>query len=151
MNNISSINGNNNTYRIDNDTLSRAILTFCIDGADAIMYTLVIGSVNTGSIVEALHLICESISESIGKTKNKQLELNLQNGCCQDDFYIDGSLENQTKSNLDDLENNGKILNIIKNHSKVSVLEEYFLKGLKIWGSNNADNKIAINNFDILH
>lgn len=151
MNNISSINGSNNTYRIDNDTLSRAILTFCIDGADAIMYTLVIGSVNTGSIVEALHLICESISESIGKTKNKQLELNLQNSCCQDDFHIDGSLENQTKSNLDDLENNGKILNIIKNHSKVSVLEEYFLKGLKIWGSNNDDNKIAINNFDILH
>lgn len=41
MNNISSINGNNNTYRIDNDTLSRAILTFCIDGADAIMYNRV--------------------------------------------------------------------------------------------------------------
>ena len=45
-------------YAINDDTLARAILTFCVDGADAIMYTLTIGTVNAASIVDALYSIC---------------------------------------------------------------------------------------------
>lgn len=42
---------------IDDDTLARAILTFCIDGADALLFATIKGA---GSAVEALRLIAAS-------------------------------------------------------------------------------------------
>ena len=42
---------------IDDETLARAVLTFCLDSADAMMYALVKG---TGSAASALQLIADS-------------------------------------------------------------------------------------------
>ena len=126
-------------YSIDNETLARAILTFCVDGADAIMYTLTIGTLNAASIVDALYSICESITKSKGKISSKQLELDLKTN----------SYKNNTDSSADDLDN--AITKIVKNHPQIKVLEKYFLEGLKIWGGKNADNKNEVNNFSVLH
>ena len=42
---------------IDDETLARAVLTFCLNSADAMMYALVKG---TGSAASALQLIADS-------------------------------------------------------------------------------------------
>ena len=42
---------------IDDETLARAVLTFCLDSADAMMYALVKG---TGPAASALQLIADS-------------------------------------------------------------------------------------------
>ena len=48
---------------IDDETLARAVLTFCLDSADAMMYALVKG---TGSAASALQLIADSGLHVIG-------------------------------------------------------------------------------------
>lgn len=136
-------------YAINDDTLARAILTFCVDGADAIMYTLTIGTVNAASIVDALYSICESITKSTSKISNKQLELDFPTNSHQKDSSENKQQECNTDSSTNDLDN--VLTNIVKNHPQIKVLEKCFLEGLKIWGGKSANNKNEVNNFAVLH
>ena len=136
-------------YAINDDTLARAILTFCVDGADAIMYTLTIGTVNAASIVDALYSICESITKNASKISNKQLELDFTTNSHQKDSSENKQQEGNTDSSTNDLDN--VLTNIVKNHPQIKVLEKCFLEGLKIWGGKSANNKNEVNNFSVLH
>ena len=91
-------------YTINDDTLARAILTFCTDGADAIMYTLTIGTVNAASIVDALYSICESITKNASKISNKQLELDFPANCYKKDSSENEQQEGNTNSSTNDLD-----------------------------------------------
>ncbi|RIY28267.1 DNA processing protein DprA, partial [Bifidobacteriaceae bacterium WP022] len=47
----------------DEETISRAILTFCLEGADAIMYTLLLGSKSAKEIVSILKTIVKNYTK----------------------------------------------------------------------------------------
>lgn len=50
-------NTNGNTTAIDDETLARAVLTYCLDSADAMMYALIKG---IGSATHTLQLLADS-------------------------------------------------------------------------------------------
>ncbi|NEG54724.1 DNA-processing protein DprA [Bifidobacterium platyrrhinorum] len=55
----------------DRDTLARATLTYCLDGADALMYAAIAG---TGDAAETLRLIIESRPDAGGSTASARLD-----------------------------------------------------------------------------
>ena len=71
---------NENTTAIDDETLSRAVLTYCLDSADAMMYALVKG---IGSATHTLQLLADSgpgNHESVATAAYKTLDAALING-----------------------------------------------------------------------
>lgn len=72
--NTKSINNTDNTKETistssdfaspDEETISRAILTFCLEGVDAIMYTLLLGSKSAKEIVFTIKNNCEKLYET---------------------------------------------------------------------------------------
>lgn len=57
-------NANGNATAIDDETLARAVLTYCLDSADAMMYALIKG---IGSATHTLQLLADS-GQAIMKT-----------------------------------------------------------------------------------
>lgn len=144
-------------YEIDAETLSRAILTFCLDGADAIMYALILGAPNACAIVQKLRMItailCEKY-ESTYKNDNKQLKLILdETQITKSNTSLENSEQNinnensniykhetQISKNYDsstDKNSNEEFIKIIENNPHTNVLEQYFLQGLSSWGYKN--------------
>ena len=69
-----------NATAIDDETLSRAVLTYCLDSADAMMYALVKG---IGSATHTLQLLADSgpgNHESVATAAYKTLDAALING-----------------------------------------------------------------------
>lgn len=69
-----------NATAIDDETLSRAVLTYCLDSADAMMYALVKG---VGSATHTLQLLADSgpgNHESVATAAYKTLDAALING-----------------------------------------------------------------------
>lgn len=147
----------NDLYEIDAETLSRAILTFCLDGADAIMYALILGAPNACAIVQKLRMItailCEKY-ESTHKNDNKQLKLILdETQITKSNTSLENSKQNinndeskiykhetQICKNYDsstDKNSNKEFIKIIESNPHTNVLEQYFLQGLSSWGYNN--------------
>lgn len=144
-------------YEIDAETLSRAILTFCLDGADAIMYALILGAPNACAIVQKLRkitaILCEKY-ESTYKNDNKQLKLILdETQITKSNTSLENSEQNinnensniykhetQISKNYDsstDKNSNEEFIKIIENNPHTNVLEQYFLQGLSSWGYKN--------------
>ena len=81
MSNLNNVNNKNcensidNVIEIDEETLSRAILTFYLEGADAIMYTLLLGAQHANDIVKLLHPIVKSFLAQQQESSAQQMQL----------------------------------------------------------------------------
>lgn len=83
--NTKSINNTDNTKETisassdfsspDEETISRAILTFCLEGADAIMYTLLLGSKSAKEIVSLLKTIVKNYTKQQSACSAQQMQL----------------------------------------------------------------------------
>lgn len=83
--NTKSINNTDNTKETisassdfsspDEETISRAILTFCLEGVDAIMYTLLLGSKSAKEIVSLLKTIVKNYTKQQSTDSAQQMQL----------------------------------------------------------------------------
>lgn len=116
-----------NPYVVDQLAIERAILSFCADGSDALLYAILLGleQVQTGTsthnLVHALHVISDDCI--------KQLDYCLPLVDC--DEHIENNECCETKK---------ETLNKIQRHSTTATLLQAFQEGLKKWGhlSNNS-------------
>lgn len=157
----------NSLFMLDAETLSRAILTFCLDGADAIMYTLILGAPNASSIVQKLRMLtvilCEKYN-AICKNENMQLELLLdeKNTDAENTDSENTNVENTNhyENELSTEENESEIIKdddyykkqtaeyrlikSIEGNPHLKILEQYFHQGLISWGYVNANNSKSL-------
>lgn len=162
----------NSLFILDAETLSRAILTFCLDGADAIMYTLILGAPNASSIVQKLRMLtvilCEKYN-AICKNENMQLELLLdeKNTDVENTSVENTDVENTDVENTNHYENElsteeneseiikdddyhkkqtaeYRLIKSIEGNPHLKILEQYFHQGLISWGYANANNSKSL-------
>lgn len=152
----------NSLFILDAETLSRAILTFCLDGADAIMYTLILGAPNASSIVQKLRMLtvilCEKYN-AICKNENMQLELlldeknmDVENTDVENTNHYENKLsteENESEIIKDDdyykkQTAEYRLIKSIEGNPHLKILEQYFHQGLISWGYVNANNSKSL-------
>lgn len=124
-----------NLYSPDEETLARAILTFCLEGADAIMYALLLGAQKAQLIVEALRAISDDIQKHMLKPKAEQMQFAFTSQCAQND-------EESAKNTIDKSiqQSRQEIMKIIKQNDFTKRLEHYFKIGLNAWGNKKAND-----------
>lgn len=120
---------------IDEETLSRAILTFCLEGADAIMYTLLLGSQHAKEIVLSLKTMVRGFLAHNSAESAQQMQLPIvSEAAAQENVYdtnTSTSAKNKNQQMLTDMRN------YIRKQPNTKTLEEYFSRGLKAWGYKN--------------
>ncbi len=137
------INTVDNDIVIDEETLARAILTFCLEGADAIMYTLLLGSSCAKTIVTLLHKITTSFLNKQLVNEAQQMQLPFASQELNED-------KNETSESTSSsrCSKNQKLvtdmLRCVREHGALTTLDDYFKKGLKLWGyrNNNAPQSL---------
>lgn len=156
MSNLNNVNNKNcensidNVIEIDEETLSRAILTFCLEGADAIMYTLLLGAQHANDIVNLLHPIVKSFLAQQQESSAQQMQLPI---ISEETSYetAQENIEEAVKENADNISlYKGKrsksqqltstMWKHISKHHSITTLESYFNKGLKSWGYRDNNN-----------
>ena len=126
---------NDDVHNIDEETLSRAILTFCLEGADAIMYTILLGAQHANEVVELLHSIVKGFlaQESANSAEQMQLPI-VSEVAAQENIEDSDSTMSKRSKNQQAV---ATMRNYIKQHTALAKLENYFNKGLKTWGYKN--------------
>ena len=135
---VNSSNSSNELTNVDEETLSRAILTFCLEGADALMYTLLLGSSHASDIVTALKTMVQHFTECKSDYLAQQMQLPIT---CES---ADPENINTTKTKYATKRDTNQELvdtmwHCISKHKEISTLEKYFNKGLTAWGYKNND------------
>lgn len=140
--NINNTNNTNNTINALNDlapneeTISRAILTFCLEGADAIMYTLLLGSQSAKEIVAVLRTMVKNYTEQQLTDSAQQMQLPIISEVAAQENDTNSKTFNSRKRNKNQ-ELVSTMVSFIKKHKDLSILENYFNKGLTAWGYHN--------------
>ena len=131
----------------DEETISRAILTFCLEGADAIMYTLLLGSKSAKEIVSILKTIVKNYTKQQSTCSAQQMQLPIISEVADQENDANSKTFSSRKRNKNQ-ELVSTMLSFIKKHKELALLENYFKKGLTAWGYHN-DN--APKSLEVLH
>lgn len=141
--NFSSTLASNKLDYIDEETLSRAILTFCLEGADAVMYTLLLGSQHANNVLEILHSMVSKFVSQQSASLVEQMQLPIADNPETEENNKVETNKNCKSRNNKDLTNS--MLHCVENHESLSKIETYFNKGLKAWGYHNSDAPQSLN------
>lgn len=119
---------------IDEETLARATLTFALDGAHALMTSLLLGSPNAHTVVDTLHQIVTTLN------KNKQSDIKPS---------ADDSKTQSMQADLPSLKSNQSNVaeDTIGQLAATKRLDDYLLRGLQVWNAQHATTPALLRTF----